>query len=72
MAANRCYPPTPGTPEDPDHTKCPICAWSPCLKDCPLEITAGDLELFESYFFEPPADWGNPSWVPGQEDEDDE
>jgi len=30
-------------PADRDHSRCPVCGWSPCTLTCSLGLTAGDV-----------------------------
>ncbi len=43
MAASRSGYPTPPTPDDPDHSCCPICGWCPCTSTCRLGLTKADI-----------------------------
>ncbi len=53
MASNRgVFGPTPPTPEDPDHTKCPVCGWNPCTRTCRLALTQDDVLMLRAL-----ADW---------------
>jgi hypothetical protein len=50
VAANESGYPTPPDPSDPDHRRCPICAWSPCTSTCLLGLTASDVRRLEGMF----------------------
>ena len=44
MAKGRFDYPTPAMdPADRDHSRCPVCGWSPCTLTCSLGLTAGEV-----------------------------